>query len=120
MEAYPGKGNNGGGQRERGRPYGVMLLLAFVAALLGVMALHKLREKRIHNLLVRDRDRELFSLHLLLQVPPVSLSEMCESIRGSFFHFCVFILHTFLLLHCTREIVSTVRAGKLPFCCPSL
>ncbi|OWM78618.1 GRIP and coiled-coil domain-containing protein 2-like [Punica granatum] len=64
---YHIKGSSGGGQRERGRPYGLMLLLAFGAALLGVMALHKLRERRIHHLLLKDKDRELFSLHLLLQ-----------------------------------------------------
>ncbi|KAH7532928.1 hypothetical protein FEM48_Zijuj04G0074700 [Ziziphus jujuba var. spinosa] len=60
-----GNSNNNGGSR--GRPYGVMLLLAFGAALLGVMVLHKLRERRIFNLLLKDRDNELISIHLLLQ-----------------------------------------------------
>ncbi|KAF5741485.1 protein hook [Tripterygium wilfordii] len=59
------KGNGGGGKR--GRPYGLMLLVAFGAALLGVMVLHKLRERRIFNLLVIEKDRQLFSLQLLLQ-----------------------------------------------------
>lgn len=68
MGGYHSKGSNGGGQRERGRPYGLMLLLAFGAALLGLMALHKLRERYIHDVLLRDKDRELFSIHLLLQV----------------------------------------------------
>ncbi|XP_031380783.1 uncharacterized protein LOC116195633 [Punica granatum] len=67
MGGYPVKGSSGGGQRERGRAYGLMLLVAFGAALLGVMALHKLRERRIHNLHLEDKDRELFSLHLHLQ-----------------------------------------------------
>ena len=70
-----GNGSNGG---SRGRPYGLMLLLAFGAALLGVLILHKLRERRIYNLLVKEKDHELLSLHLLLQVllllPPLSLS----------------------------------------------
>ncbi|KAJ0051549.1 hypothetical protein Pint_02177 [Pistacia integerrima] len=51
----------------RGRPYGLMLLLAFGAALFGVMVLHKLRERSIFNLLVKEKDHELISLHLLLQ-----------------------------------------------------
>ncbi|EEF44499.1 uncharacterized protein LOC8284965 [Ricinus communis] len=51
----------------RGKPYGVMLLLAFGAALLGVMVIHKLRERRIFNLLVKEKDSQLISLHLLLQ-----------------------------------------------------
>ncbi|KAM3697346.1 hypothetical protein ACJW31_06G105500 [Castanea mollissima] len=58
---------NGGGHSHRGKPYGLMLLLAFGAALLGVMLLHKLRERRIFNLLVQEKDQELISFQLLLQ-----------------------------------------------------
>ncbi|KAE9593030.1 hypothetical protein Lalb_Chr19g0135431 [Lupinus albus] len=57
--------NNGGSQR--GRPFGLILLIIFGAALLGVMVLHKLREKRIYNLIVKDKDHHLLSLQLLLQ-----------------------------------------------------
>lgn len=70
------KGNNGGGHRERGRPYGLMLLLAVEVALVGVMALHRLRERHIQNVLLKDKDRELFSLHLLLQV--ILLLSLCD------------------------------------------
>ncbi|KAJ6360967.1 hypothetical protein OIU77_004903 [Salix suchowensis] len=59
----------GSGNGNRGKPYGLILLLAFGAALLGVMVLHKLRERRIFNLLVEEKDQELISLQLLLQVP---------------------------------------------------
>ncbi|PON81939.1 hypothetical protein TorRG33x02_222620 [Trema orientale] len=59
--------SSGSSNSRSGRPYGLMLLLAFGAALLGVMILHKLRERRIFNLLLKDKDRDLFSLHLLLQ-----------------------------------------------------
>ncbi|XP_058219735.1 uncharacterized protein LOC131330243 [Rhododendron vialii] len=51
----------------RGRQYGLMLILAFGLAILGVMAIHKLRERRILNLLVKEKDSELFSLQLLLK-----------------------------------------------------
>lgn len=61
-----GNGSSNGGS-SRGRSYGLMLLLAFGAALLGVMILHKLRERRIFNLLIKEKDSQLFSFHLLLQ-----------------------------------------------------
>ena len=63
--------NNGG---NKGRRFALMLLLAFGAALLGVTALHIHRERRFFNLLVKDRDRQLLSLRLLLQVSLTSLS----------------------------------------------
>lgn len=72
-----GNGSNGGGTR--GRSYGLMLMLAFGAALLGVMILHKLRERRIYNLLVKERDNELISLHLLLQVPSFFFSSLLHA-----------------------------------------
>ncbi|MBA0711804.1 hypothetical protein Golax_010951 [Gossypium laxum] len=58
---------NGSGSGHKGRPYVLMLLLAFGAALLGVMVLHKFRERRIFNLLIEDKNRQLLSLQLLLQ-----------------------------------------------------
>ncbi|CAH9116530.1 unnamed protein product, partial [Cuscuta europaea] len=57
----------GGGSGGRGRSYALLLMLAFGAAILGVMILHKFRERRIFNLLVQEKDRQLLSLHLLLQ-----------------------------------------------------
>nr|DAD23031.1 TPA_asm: hypothetical protein HUJ06_024494 [Nelumbo nucifera] len=59
---------NKGNGNSRGRPYAMMLILAFGAAMLGVMLLHKLRERRVFNLLVQDKDRQIMSLELLLQV----------------------------------------------------
>ncbi|MED6109643.1 hypothetical protein PIB30_035532 [Stylosanthes scabra] len=60
-------GGGGGGGGHRGRSYALMLIIAFGAALLGVMVLHKLRERRIYNLIVKDKDHQLLSLQLLLQ-----------------------------------------------------
>ena len=60
------KGLHGG--NHRARPYGFMLMLAFGAALLGAMMLHKLGERRVFNLLVKEKDQELLALQLLLQV----------------------------------------------------
>ncbi|GMI74802.1 hypothetical protein HRI_001149500 [Hibiscus trionum] len=59
------KGN--GNAHNKGRPYGLLLLLAFGAALLAVLLLHKLRERRIFNLLIEDKNRHLLSLQMLLQ-----------------------------------------------------
>ncbi|KAL3364014.1 hypothetical protein AABB24_012980 [Solanum stoloniferum] len=50
-----------------GRPYGVLLLLAFGAAVFGIMTLHKLRDRRVCNLFVKEKERELDGLKLLLQ-----------------------------------------------------
>ncbi|MCL7042387.1 hypothetical protein MKW94_012284 [Papaver nudicaule] len=49
------------------RPYAMMLLLAFGAAIFGVMVLHKFRERRIFSLLIKDKDRDIITLQLLLQ-----------------------------------------------------
>ncbi|RVW46375.1 hypothetical protein CK203_081740 [Vitis vinifera] len=69
------KGNTGGGGSGRGRSYGLMLILAFGAAVLGVMVIHKLRDRRIFNLLVKEKDRQLISLQLLLQKERESTKE---------------------------------------------
>ncbi|KDP24186.1 hypothetical protein JCGZ_25843 [Jatropha curcas] len=65
------KGNN-----NKGKSYGVIILLAFGAALFGVIVIHKLRERRIFNLLVKEKDTELISLHLLLQKEKEYTKEM--------------------------------------------
>ncbi|KAL4320148.1 hypothetical protein GQ457_18G014570 [Hibiscus cannabinus] len=49
------------------RPCWLLLLLAFGATMLAIMALHKLRERRIFNLLLQENGRHLVSLQLLLQ-----------------------------------------------------
>ncbi|XP_043689328.1 trichohyalin-like isoform X2 [Telopea speciosissima] len=60
----------------RGRAYGMLLLLAFGAAVFGVMLLHKLRERRVFDLLLKDKDRELLSLQFLLQKERVTTKEV--------------------------------------------
>ncbi|KAI4334013.1 hypothetical protein L6164_018756 [Bauhinia variegata] len=65
--AYYSKGVHSSSGGNRVRPYALMLLLAFGAALVGVMVLHKLRERRIYNLLVKEKDRDLLALQLLWQ-----------------------------------------------------
>ncbi|KAK9672404.1 hypothetical protein RND81_12G098200 [Saponaria officinalis] len=49
------KSNTNNNNNQRAKPYALMLLLAFGAAILGVMVLHKLREKRIFTLLVKEK-----------------------------------------------------------------
>ncbi|KAJ6379198.1 hypothetical protein OIU76_015920 [Salix suchowensis] len=74
----------GSGNGNRGKPYGLILLLAFGAALLGVMVLHKIRERRIFNLLVEEKDQELISLQLLLQPFSSSSHGKPTDFRGQF------------------------------------
>ncbi|XP_014493676.2 uncharacterized protein LOC106755956 [Vigna radiata var. radiata] len=66
--AYYNKGmHSSSGGSHRGRPYVLILLIIFGAALLGVMVLHKLRERRIYTLLVKEKDHQILALQLLLQ-----------------------------------------------------
>ncbi|XP_021901100.1 uncharacterized protein LOC110817019 [Carica papaya] len=57
----------GGGGRRWWCSWWLILMLAFVAALAGVMAVHRLRERRIFNLLLQQKNTHLLSLQLLLQ-----------------------------------------------------
>lgn len=67
--------NHNHNQNQRGnKPYALMLLLAFGAAILGVMVLHKVREKRIFTVLVKEKDQQLLTLHLLFQVSSLAYS----------------------------------------------
>ncbi|KAL1325127.1 hypothetical protein HN51_035224 [Arachis hypogaea] len=84
-------GGGGGGSHShshRGRPYALMLLIAFGAALLGVMLLHKLRERRIYTLILKDKDHQLLSLKLLLQKErdhTKELSNKNEEMKGKLY-----------------------------------
>lgn len=73
MKGHTQTESNGGGGRVvvgGSRSYGLVLMFAFAfgAAFFGVMTLHKLRERRIFNLVLKDKDLQLNSLHLHLQV----------------------------------------------------
>ncbi|GMH12068.1 hypothetical protein Nepgr_013909 [Nepenthes gracilis] len=61
------KSSSSGNGYHGGRPYAVMLLLAFAAAFLGVLVLHKFRERRILSIVVKEKDQRLIVLHALLQ-----------------------------------------------------
>ncbi|KAL5056500.1 hypothetical protein RYX36_037182 [Vicia faba] len=61
------KGLHHNGVSQKGRPYLLILLMTFGAALFGVMVLHRFREKRIFNLLVKQKDHQLITLQLLLE-----------------------------------------------------
>ncbi|XP_047323037.1 putative uncharacterized protein DDB_G0290989 [Impatiens glandulifera] len=51
----------------RARRYVVMLLLAFAAAVGGVMILHMFRERRIFSILLKDKDAQIITLQFLIQ-----------------------------------------------------
>ncbi|KAI4341064.1 hypothetical protein MLD38_025835 [Melastoma candidum] len=53
--------------QHREKSLGLMLLLAFSAALFGVMAVQKLREKSVLNVLLKEKDKELSAFQMLLQ-----------------------------------------------------
>lgn len=91
-------GGVGGGSRS----YGLMLMFAFAfgAAVFGVMTLHKLKERRLFNLVLKDKELHLNSLHFHLQVyPPYTYSFLqnlcffCSSL--CMFLFCFICVRVF-------------------------
>lgn len=82
---------NSSGSGRAGRPYGWMLLLflAFGALLFGIIALHKRREKRVFDLVIEDKDIQLHSLHLHLQVPNLSCFRLSYLALNSL---CIWVL----------------------------
>ncbi|CAL9150448.1 unnamed protein product [Musa hybrid cultivar] len=60
----------------RKKSYGPLLLLALGAALLSVIVLQKLRERRVLSLLLQDREHELLAFELLLQKERETTKEM--------------------------------------------
>ncbi|XP_010921996.1 uncharacterized protein [Elaeis guineensis] len=65
----------------RKRPYGMLLLLALSTAVLGVVLLHKMRERRVFSLLLQDRDQQLLALELLLQKERENKIEIKEKLE---------------------------------------
>jgi hypothetical protein len=65
-----GSSNNG-----KRRPYALLLILALGAAVLSVVILQKMRERRVFGILLQERDSQLLSLQLLLEViHPLSIT----------------------------------------------
>ncbi|XP_072970373.1 uncharacterized protein [Typha angustifolia] len=60
----------------RKRYYGLLLLLAVGAALLAVVLLHKMRERRVISLLLKERDQQILSLQFLLEKEKANSKEM--------------------------------------------
>ncbi|KAL9664377.1 hypothetical protein QQ045_019777 [Rhodiola kirilowii] len=69
------------GSRGTTKVYGKMLILAFGLAVIVVMVVHKLRERRILNLIVDEKDQQLNSLQLLLQREVEFNKEMSRKIE---------------------------------------
>ena len=92
------------GGSHRGRPYTLIWLITFGAALLGVMVLHKLRERRIYTLLVKEKDHQILALQLLFQV--TNSSQFLFSIPLtplSLLHFSSLLLRVILLSQHVRS-----------------
>ncbi|XP_073002933.1 uncharacterized protein [Typha latifolia] len=60
----------------RKRYYGLLLLLAVGAALLAVVVLHKMRERRVISLLLKERDQQILSLQFLLEREKANSKDM--------------------------------------------
>ncbi|XP_042447437.1 putative uncharacterized protein DDB_G0290989 isoform X1 [Zingiber officinale] len=69
----------GGG---RARPCGLLLLFLALGAALSTVVLHKLRERRVLGLLVRDHERELLAFQFLLQKERIKAKELRTRLQG--------------------------------------
>jgi hypothetical protein len=57
-----------GGNNYKKLPYLLLLLLAIGAATLSVSVLHKMRERRLLSVLLQEREQQLMSLQVRLEV----------------------------------------------------
>ncbi|KAL4202012.1 hypothetical protein AMTRI_Chr02g218830 [Amborella trichopoda] len=62
-------GKGGGGW------YGIIMVVGIAVALVGVMGLHKMRDKRLFSLIIQEKHRDLLSLQLQLQKERESIKE---------------------------------------------
>ncbi|GAB2214968.1 hypothetical protein Droror1_Dr00019338 [Drosera rotundifolia] len=67
LKGNNGNGNGGGNGNHKGRPYALMILLAFGAAFSAIMVLHKFRERRVIDMISAEKDQQLIAIHSLLQ-----------------------------------------------------
>ncbi|KAK9064395.1 hypothetical protein SSX86_015777 [Deinandra increscens subsp. villosa] len=61
-----GGGSGGGGWWMRKKRMAVVAVVV-LAGLMGVMMFQKVKDRRLFNLVIKDKDRQIFSLHLILQ-----------------------------------------------------
>jgi hypothetical protein len=62
------RGHAMGNNNKKVPPYLLLVLLAIGAAALSVGILHKMRERRVLTVLLDERDQQLISLQVLLEV----------------------------------------------------
>ncbi|XP_057793355.1 uncharacterized protein LOC131009977 [Salvia miltiorrhiza] len=69
MKGAHGHMHSSNSRRKWSSSYVVMAIVCcvFGCGMLGLMGIHRLRERRSHNLLIKQRDDQILSLHLLLQ-----------------------------------------------------
>jgi hypothetical protein len=74
------------GSSKRVPPYLLLVLLAVGAAAVSVGILHKMRERRVLAVLLQERDQQLISFQVLLEVPGMHDSFSCiRRVREFFF-----------------------------------
>jgi hypothetical protein len=74
------------GSSKRVPPYLLLVLLAVGAAAVSVGILHKMRERRVLAVLLQERDQQLISFQVLLEVLGMHDSFSCIRVRDFFLH----------------------------------
>jgi hypothetical protein len=75
-------------------PYAFLLLLALAAGVLSIVVLQKVREQRIFAGRLQERDRQLVSLRILLQVWSLITASTPDTCTGHFLGSSLFFQET--------------------------
>lgn len=67
LQSNGGVGGGGGGGWMKNKKKMAMLAVLLLVGVMGVMVAQKVRDRRMFNLVIKDKDRQILSLHLLLQ-----------------------------------------------------
>ncbi|CAI9275536.1 unnamed protein product [Lactuca saligna] len=62
-----GAGGGGGGGWKNNKKKMAILAVLLLVGVMGLMVVQKVRDRRMFNLVIKDKDRQILSLHLLLQ-----------------------------------------------------
>uniref|UniRef100_A0A251RMD8 Transmembrane protein n=1 Tax=Helianthus annuus TaxID=4232 RepID=A0A251RMD8_HELAN len=72
MKGHPQNNGTGGGSSGGGgwmmKNKMAMVAVVILMGVIGVMVVQKVKDRRLFNLVIKDKDRQIFSLNLLLQV----------------------------------------------------
>ena len=79
MKGHPQSGGAGGGGWKKDKRKVAVMAVLLLVGVMGLMVVQKVRDRRMFNQVIKDKDRQILSLHLLFQV--LSLSKIGNEYR---------------------------------------